>query len=139
LATWQLGFPDRGLAQSLDGLALARELTHPFSVTIALWGIGILYLLRRDSRATHETGQMLLDYSVEKGIPPFVPMGKIYRGGALAEEGMFTEGLRELREGIAGVRKLGTEYTVPTHLAWLAELCAKSGLVAEGLQALEKV
>jgi predicted ATPase len=138
LATWQLGFPDRGLAQSLDGLALARELTHPFSVTIALWGIGILYLLRRDSRATHETGQMLLDYSVEKGIPPFVPMGKIYRGGALAEEGMFTEGLRELREGIAGVRKLGTEYTVPTYLAWLAELCAKSGLVAEGLQALEE-
>lgn len=138
LATWQLGYPDQALAQCLNGLALAQELAHPFSVTIALWGLGILHLLRRDIRAAHETGETLLEHSIEKGILPFVPVGKIYRGGALAEEGKFAEGIPELRDGIGGVRKIGTEYTVPTYLAWLAELCIKGGLITDGHKALEE-
>ncbi|MCH7541039.1 MAG: AAA family ATPase, partial [Proteobacteria bacterium] len=39
LALWQLGYPDQALAACRDGEALARELSHPFSVTIALWAV----------------------------------------------------------------------------------------------------
>ena len=42
LALWQLGYPDTALAMCRDGLALAEAVSHPFSVTIALWGMGIL-------------------------------------------------------------------------------------------------
>jgi hypothetical protein len=51
-----------------------------------------------------------------KGLPPFIPMGRIFRGGALAERGELTTGIAELAEGIAGVRGSGTEHarSLPT-------------------------
>ena len=137
LAQWQLGYPDQALAACRDGEALARELAHPFSVTIAYWATGMLHLLRRETAATRETGEAMIIHCKEKGFPPFIPMGRIYRGGALAEAGEFEEGIAEVRQGIAGVRAIGTEYTVPLFFAWLGEVCAKGGLIEEGLEAIE--
>ena len=138
LALWQLGYPNQALAACRDGEALARELSHPFSVTIALWATGMLHLLRRETSATRETGESMIAHCSEKGLPPFIPMGKIFRGGALAEAGEVAEGITELRQGIAGVRATGTEYTLPLFYAWLGELCGKGGHVEEGLSALEE-
>jgi len=137
LALWQLGYPDQALAACRGGDALARELSHPFSVTIALWATGMLHLLRRETTATRESGESMIAHCSEKGFPPFIPMGKIFRGGALAGAGEFVEGVGELRQGIAGVRATGTEYTLPLFYAWLGELCGKGGQVEEGLSALE--
>ncbi len=39
---------------------------------------------------------------------------------------------------LGGVRAIGTEYTVPLFFAWLGELCAKGGLIEEGLEAIEE-
>jgi predicted ATPase len=138
LALWQLGYPNQALAACRDGEALARELSHPFSVTIALWATGMLHLLRRETSATRETGESMIAHCSEKGLPPFIPMGKIFRGGALAEAGELAEGITELRQGIAGVRATGTEYTLPLFYAWLGELCGKGGHVEEGLSSLEE-
>ena len=88
LAVWQLGYPDTALAMCRDGLALAEAVSHPFSVTIALWGMGILSLLRRDTGDLRVTGETMIAHCQEKGFAPFIPMGKILRGGALAAEGV---------------------------------------------------
>ena len=138
LALWQLGYPNEALANCRDGERLARDLAHPFSVTIALWATGMLHLLRRETNATLETGEAMIAHCSEKGFPPFIPMGRIFHGGALAEQGELTTGIAELAEGIAGVRASGTEYTLPLFFAWLAELCAKGGRIEEGLAALEQ-
>ena len=107
LAVWQLGNPDTALAMCRDGLALAEAVSHPFSVTIALWGMGILALLRRDSSELRVTGETMIVHCQEKGFAPFIPMGKIFRGGALAAEGSLAQGVESIREGIAGVRTKG--------------------------------
>jgi class 3 adenylate cyclase/predicted ATPase len=138
LALWQLGYPDRSLTVCRDGEALAHELSHPFTVTVALWATGMLHLLRGEMSATLETGDSMITHCSEKGIPPFVPMGKILRGGALAEDGEFAEGIAELRDGISGMRASSTEYTLPLFVAWLADLCASGGRVDEGLSAIEE-
>ena len=138
LAAWQLGFPDTALAMCRDGLALAEAVSHPFSVTIALWGMGILALLRRDSSELRVTGETMIAHCQEKGFAPFIPVGKIFRGGALAAEGSLAQGVADIREGIAGVRSKGTEYTVPTFLAWMAALCLASGQMEQGVTALEE-
>jgi predicted ATPase len=65
-------------------------------------------------------------------------MGKIFRGGALAAEGSLAQGVADIREGIAGVRSKGTEYTVPTFLAWMAALCLAGGQVEQGMAAVEE-
>jgi class 3 adenylate cyclase/predicted ATPase len=138
LALWQLGYPDQALSVCRDGENLAQELSHPFTITVAFWGTGILRLLRREIRPTLETGDAMIAHCSEMGLPAFIPMGRIFRGGALAKEGAFEEGLAELREGIAGVRQMGTQYTVPLFFAWLAELCFQSGAIEDGLSALEE-
>ena len=138
LAVWQLGLPDTALAMCRDGLALAEAVSHPFSVTIALWGMGILALLRRDSSELRVTGETMIAHCQEKGFGPFIPMGKIFRGGALAAEGSLAQGIADIREGIAGVRSKGTEYTVPTFLAWMAALCLTGGQVEQGMAAVEE-
>ena len=138
LALWQLGYPDEALAKCRDGERLARDVAHPFSVTVALWAAGMLHLLRRDTNATLETGEAMIAHCSEKGFPPFIPMGRIFHGGALAEQGELTTGIAELAEGIAGVRASGTEYTLPLFFAWLAEICGKGGRIEEGLAALER-
>ena len=138
LAMWQLGYPDTALAMCRDGFALAQAVSHPFSVTIALWAMGILSLLRSDTSDLRGTGEMMIAHCQEKGFAPYIPMGKIFRGGALATEGALAEGIADILEGIAGVRAKGTEYTVPTLFAWLAGLCLKGGQMEQGLTALDE-
>jgi predicted ATPase len=65
-------------------------------------------------------------------------MGKIFRGGALAEAGELATGVAEMRQGIAGVRATGTEYTLPLFFAVLGELCVNGGRMEEAFSALEE-
>ena len=127
LALWQLGYPEMALAACRDGETLARTVSHPFSVTIAFWATGMLHVLRRETGAIGETGAAMIAHCNDKGFPPFVPMGRIFRGGASALEGEIAEGIAELTDGIAGVRRSGTEYTLPLFFAWLAGVCGQGG------------
>ena len=128
LALWQLGYPDRALAACRAGEALAHELSHPFTVTIAFWATGMLRLLRRETSATREIGESMIAHCSEKGFSPFIPMGKIFRGGALAEEGELASGVAELREGISGVRATASDRN-RVHAATI--LCVDGRVVRE--------
>jgi len=55
----------------------------------------------------------------------------------LAAEGSLAQGVENIR-GIAAVRAKGTEYTVPTFLAWMAALCLAGGQVEQGATALKE-
>ncbi len=121
-----------------DGLALAEALAHPFTVAIALWATGILHQLRLESDATRAAGERMISYCSEKGLPPMVPLGKVFRGDALARQGEFAEGIAEMREGIAELRSIGTLFSVPSFFPALASACARSGNVGDGLAALEE-
>ena len=114
LSLAHLGYPDRALALCRDGLALAEALAHPFTVAIALWATGILHQLRRESDATRAVGERMISYCGEKGLPPMVPLGKVFRGDALARHGEFAEGIAQMREGIAELRSIGTLFSVPS-------------------------
>jgi predicted ATPase len=138
LALWQLGFPDQALALCREGDELARKLAHPFSITVALWATGILSMLRREVGALREAGDMMIAHCTDKGFPPFIPMGRIFVGGAMAAGCSLDEAITEMREGIAGVRSSGTQYTLPTFYAWLADACTAAGRIEEGQVALDE-
>ena len=138
LSLAQLGYPDRALALCRDGLALAETLAHPFTVAIALWGTGILHQLRREPHATLEAGDRMISYCGEKGLPPLVPLGKVFRGDALARQGEFADGIAQMREGIAELRKSGTLFSLPSFFPALASAYRRSGKVDDGLAAVEE-
>jgi len=121
-----------------DGLALAEVLAHPFTIAVALWATGILHQLRREPDATREVGERMIHYCSEKGLRTMVPIGKVFRGDALARLGEFAEGIGQMREGIAELRSIGTLFSLPSFFACLASACAHCGNVGEGLAAVEE-
>jgi predicted ATPase len=45
---WFLGYPDQALHRQREALALAHELSHPFSLAVALGTVAVLHQLRRE-------------------------------------------------------------------------------------------
>jgi predicted ATPase len=72
----------------------------------------------------------------EHGFPYWLAEGTILRGWALAEQGQGTEGIAQLREGLAVYQATGAELGQSYWLDLLAEAYGKVGQVKEGLTAL---
>ena len=98
---WLLGYPDQALARVHDALALAHELSHPFSLAYARCWAAVVPQLRRDVPAVHEHAEAAVALATEQGFPLWVAMGTIFRGWALAMQGQGEEGMAQVRQGIA--------------------------------------
>jgi hypothetical protein len=48
LALWALGYPEQALHRGREGLILARQLGHPFSLAFALSHVSVLYAALRE-------------------------------------------------------------------------------------------
>src|SRR5262249_43402909 len=66
---WLLGYPNQGLIQSQEALALAHQIAHPFSLGFALSNRAIFYHLRREGRAIQEHTAAVLRISPEQLSP----------------------------------------------------------------------
>ncbi|MEK7715558.1 MAG: hypothetical protein AAB387_08925, partial [candidate division NC10 bacterium] len=62
--------------------------------------------------------------------------GVILRGWALVEEGLATEGIAEMRDGLGVYRSTGTRWMEPYFLALLAEAYGTAGQPQEGLRVM---
>jgi predicted ATPase len=136
MALWMLGYPDQGAGHNAEALALAQQLSHPFSLA---WAVG--WEARRsrnvhDSRAVQDQAQALLKLSTENGFAQFVAHGTILKGWALAEQGREEEGIPLIHQGLEAMRTTGAELSRPWFLTLLAETYGKSGRFMEGLEVL---
>ena len=138
MALGQLGYSERALALSGEGLALAESLAHPFSVAIALWNICILHQLLRNPDAAGAVAERIIRYSAEMGLRSMVPLGKCLRGDALTHHGELAEGIAQMREGIAEFRAIGSLVSLPSILGALADALARFGKFDEALIAVEE-
>ncbi len=136
LVFWFLGYPDQALKRVHEAIALAQELSHPFSLALALDFAARLCLLCGESQAAQEWAEAAVALCTEQGFPFWLAWGTIVRGRALAEQGQ-TEGvLAQIQQGLAVWRATGAEELRPYFLALLAEAYGKVGQVGEGLTAV---
>jgi class 3 adenylate cyclase/predicted ATPase len=133
---WMLGYPARALERSHAGLALARELSHQYSVALALHWTATVHQLRGDAERTHELAESLVALSTDHGFQQWRVSGTILIGWAQAEGGQREGGITQLRRGIEEYRALGTELFVPYFLSLLAGALLKHGDAAAGLDAV---
>jgi predicted ATPase len=131
-----LGYPDQALARLHDALALAHEVSHPFSLAYAWLTAALVSQLRRDVQAAHEYAEACVALSTEQGFPFWAAEGTVYRGWALSMQGQGEEGLAQVRQGIAAWRATGAALFVPYLCTVLAEVYARLGHTQDGLQAL---
>ena len=132
---WMLGYPDQALEKSRKSLALAQELSHPYSLAWTRLQVGTLHQFRRDSSATQEQAEALQGLSDEQRLPHHLAAGSILRGWALAERGHGEEGLAQMRQGL-DASSMSPLFWRVHFLALLAEVSGRAGKIEEGLDAL---
>jgi class 3 adenylate cyclase/tetratricopeptide (TPR) repeat protein len=80
---WCLGYPDQALVRLHEALALAHELSHPYSLAFAWCVAAFVSQVRRDVPAVHEQAEACVALSTEHGFPQWAAMGRSLRGWAL--------------------------------------------------------
>jgi class 3 adenylate cyclase/predicted ATPase len=142
-ALWALGYPEQAVKSIQGALSLAREVAHPYSLTLASLWSAFLHQFRREARAAYERSQEVITLAAEHGFPLYEALGTILQGGASVEQGRQEEGIAQVRRGQTAWEALGAEIMRPYYLALLAEGYGKLGQTNEGLilvgEALEAV
>lgn len=134
---WHLGYPDQALQRSQEAIALAREISHPYSLGFALHFGTAVYRFRREGALAQTQAEGAVSLASEQGFPYFHAAGTYLRGWALAEQGHVEEGIAEMLEGQRiwqefGIRQLGQVSLL------LAEAYGKLDRVEDGLTVLSQ-
>jgi predicted ATPase/class 3 adenylate cyclase len=139
LTLWLLGFPDRALDRANRAVTLATELEHPFTLAYALFHTGFLHLWRREPEPMRDRAVGVLDVADEHDLQIWRALGACLLGAAKTELGRASEGLADIRDGMALYTGLRTPPVFwPLILLVRARACARSGGAAEGLALIEE-
>jgi predicted ATPase len=133
---WALGYPDQALQASDRALTLARELAHPASLAATLSYAAVLHQFRREQEAVQQTAEALIALATEQGDAERLARGMILRGWALFAQGQGTEGMVQMRQGLAALQSTGGEVRRQLFLPLLAEAYGGIGQSEEGLNVL---
>jgi predicted ATPase len=135
-ALWYLGYPDQGLTQSQEAMALAQQIAYPFSLDFALGNIAAFHQIRREVRAAQEYAEAAISIATEQRFPQLKANGSLLHGWALAQQGQAKEGSEQIIQGLTAWRATGAEIARPYYLALLAEAHGTLGEPEAGLMAL---
>jgi DNA-binding winged helix-turn-helix (wHTH) protein/predicted ATPase len=135
---WLLGYTEQARHCLHEGLTLAHEGSHPFSLAFALSFAAQLYQRQRQAKQVQEWANAAIAVATNHGFPFFLAWGRVLRGWSLAEQGQGEAGLAQLRQGLGTWQATGTMLTRPHALSLLAETYRRSGQAEKGLHVLEK-
>lgn len=134
MALWFLGRPDKALERVEEALELAKG--HVYSLAQAWAQSAMVHLWRGEATRTLEQSEASIQLAEKHGFPYRVAIGRILRGWALAALGRSTDGVAEIREGLAAHQATGARMDRPYYLALLAEACLAAERSEEALFAL---
>ena len=112
-ALWSLGYGDQALDHSRRALARAEATSRPFGMAHALGLAAVFHSMRDDAATCRAKAEAAIAVSTDKGFPFWEAIGHVYRGWALAQQGMVAEGLAELRGGVEVIRRSGALQSLP--------------------------
>jgi predicted ATPase len=125
-----LGYPDQALTRAHEALALARSVSHPFSLAFALNTGSTVHQFRREAHAAHELAEAAIALCREQGFAFWLAYGTRTRSLVLAILGQGEEELTRLHQSLEAS---------PMRTLWLALLAEAYGKVEqteEGWRAL---
>jgi class 3 adenylate cyclase/predicted ATPase len=135
-ALWFLGYPERAMKRNEEALSLAKKLSHPYSLAVALDFSAWLHQLFLEEQATQEEAEAAVALSAQHDFVFWILMGTILRGWALTAGEQMSDGIAQMREGLTAFRATGAEIMRPYYLALLAEVYGKVVETKQGLDLL---
>ncbi len=134
---WLLGYPHQAQQTLHSARSVAEQSADPLSRAMVLGQTAVLHQRRREGRAALDAADAFLTLSQEQGFSFRAATGLIYRGWALVECGKGSEGIEQIRTGLAVVEESGAILARPYYLALLSEAYANAGRVEEALHVLK--
>lgn len=135
---WHLGYPIRALGIAEEGLALAREIAHPFSVALALSYLSMLHQFRTDPEAALEAASEAQNVCTEHGFDYYGAWSGLVRAWATAVSGPPDQGLAAFDAALDDFRRTNAGLRIPHHLRLLATLHRRSGNVTSALRLVDQ-
>jgi len=133
-----LGYVDQALEKTRALLALAREVSHPLSLVLALINTCEVHLFRHETNRAEELSEAAIAIADEQGLVNFLGQATIYAGAAMAQKGRTGEGIARIRQGLDACRATGAVLFRPFYLRYLADAYLKAGQPAEGLVVVDE-
>jgi predicted ATPase len=138
-ALWLLGYADQALVMANEAVSLAREVSHPFSVAIALNSLTMLHHHRREPRLAQEYAEATIELCAEQEIAPhYLATATVLRGWALANTGQAEEGIGQMRQGLSRMQVARAARGRMYYLSLLAECYGATGKFDLGLAAFDE-
>jgi predicted ATPase len=135
---WYLGYPDQAMQYSQAACTLAHEISHPYSLALALVHAASLHQYRREALAAHEQAESAMTLAAEQGFTQWLAWGTVLHGWARAMRGQGETGLAEMRQGVAADLATGARVMQPYFLGLSAEAYGEAGHPEAGLNALDE-
>jgi predicted ATPase len=137
---WHLGLPDQSLRWSAEALALARKISDPLSLALALNGSAIVHQFRREGEKTQELAAAAIEVAEEGGFPLALAMARTLHGWALAEQDRTPNAaaVERVRQALLDWVATGSGVAQTHFLALLAEIHGRGGEPERGLQVLSR-
>ena len=104
---WLLGYPDQAVDRDEQARDRAEELSHPYSLGIALYFSSILHMFCGDGEGALKFADENVRLATDHGFQLLLPTAICFRGGALVELGQVEAGMAQLREGHRRLGRLG--------------------------------
>jgi adenylate cyclase len=130
-AEWLRGYPERALQRAREGVQLAQELAHPFSLAFALGTAAAVYGWRGDRTTLEQAVDVLEPLAAEHGFPQFAAQAGAFAGWLKVEQGRTEEGLAQIRQSLPGANLIGGLAFL--YIPLLAEAARRAGRPEEGL------
>jgi class 3 adenylate cyclase/predicted ATPase len=137
VALWSTGRPDQARAWAAEGVELARSLGHPLSLAFALVFAAFVHVIRREPGEAQRQASEAIALSSEQGFPLWLGAGAVARGWATAARGLATEGVEEVRSGLAQLGATGVKLAAPLFALLLADANRRIRAFEEASGALE--
>jgi predicted ATPase len=132
-----LGYPEQAEAMALEAIEMARELSHPLTLSYALAVGSFIYLLLRKQEQTRVLAQENVKLSGDQGFVYFYTHSVMILG-MLAETDRLEQGIMQTRGGMAGLEGAGAALLLPVYQTRLAEILARLGKIENGLATVDE-
>ena len=133
---WLSGDEGQAAARSREAIALARDLSHPFSIGFALQSAAILDVLCRRCKGALAQADEASTICRKYGFGYYSSWLEILAGWATAFEGETASGLSQLRHGLDSTKAAGVEFQLPFYFGLLAEAHGIAGQPSEALASI---
>ena len=131
LTSWVLGFPQRARARERKVCEMMAKLNNPHSLSISLFYCAIASQLRRDSRATQQYADELIELSNRHELQFYLPLAMALKGWATVRQTPGVGSLEMIENGLALYRQAEVKVFISYCLGLLAEAQCELGQIRE--------